>query len=85
MDTAVCKELIVTTIARRGTGTPHSPIRIVTQVFEKDGTLVAEKDQFNQSLPIDSFIDFARWCMDKGVYSLDKINDVHIKQWLLEK
>ncbi len=38
-----CKELIVTDLATRGDG-KVTPLRRITQVFEKDGTLVAECD-----------------------------------------
>ena len=43
MDEVICKEVIISTIARRGNGTT-TPIRVITQVFEKDGTLIAEYD-----------------------------------------
>lgn len=40
-----CREVIVSRIARRGLGRDLSdPLRIITQVFEKDGTLIAEHD-----------------------------------------
>lgn len=40
-----CKEVIISRILRRGTGKDENdPIRIITQVFEKDGTLIAESD-----------------------------------------
>ena len=45
MDTAVLMECIVTTIARRGDGvSTDSPIRVVTQVWTKEGALIAERD-----------------------------------------
>ncbi len=52
MDTVICKEVIISTLKRRGTGIEHSPIRIITEVYEKDGTKIAEHDPtpetFNQ-------------------------------------
>lgn len=51
-DTAICKEVIISTIARRGNGTTE-PIRIITQVFEKDGSLIAEKDPIQKNNELD--------------------------------
>ena len=44
----ICKEVIITTIERRGEGTSESPVRIITQVWDKDGTLIAEHDPFGK-------------------------------------
>lgn len=49
MDTAICKELVLVNMARRGDG-KETPVRIITQVFEKDGTLIAEKDPDSYTL-----------------------------------
>lgn len=43
---AICKEVIITDIATRGEGIPYSPIRRITQVWDKDGCLIAENDPF---------------------------------------
>lgn len=40
----VCKEVIITKLEVRGAGTAASPGRRITQVWEKDGTLIAEHD-----------------------------------------
>lgn len=41
----VSKELIVTDLARRGDGkSAASPVRIITQVYEKSGEMIAEHD-----------------------------------------
>ena len=39
------KEVIITTLSRAGTGRPEDPIREVTQIWDKDGTLIAERDE----------------------------------------
>lgn len=49
MDTAMVRPVIVTTLLRRGDGTAESPIRIVTQYWDRDGTLLAENDSFSES------------------------------------
>lgn len=47
-DTAKCMEVIVTRILRRGDGkSDKDPIRIVTEVFTKDGVKIAEYDPIN--------------------------------------
>jgi len=42
----ICKEVIITTQTCRGSGNVDDPIRRITQVFEKDGTFIAEHDSF---------------------------------------
>ena len=67
MDTEICvKEVIVSNLTRRGTGTRMSPVRIVTEVFEKDGTLIAEKDSYNEKFVQGDLVHFARWCAVTG-------------------
>ena len=41
-----CEEVIISTATRRGTGTEEDPIRLITQVFLKDGSFIAEYDPF---------------------------------------
>lgn len=43
-DTAIVKEVIITKLLRRGKGVEGDPIRIITQIWDKDGTLIAEVD-----------------------------------------
>ena len=44
MDSARVIQVIESTLLRRGKGTEDDPIRIVTQYFALDGTLLAESD-----------------------------------------
>lgn len=39
-----CREVIISNLTRRGTGVDDDPLRVITQVFEKDGTFIAEYD-----------------------------------------
>lgn len=39
-----CREVIISRIRRRGKGIEGDPIRVITEVFEKDGTKIAEYD-----------------------------------------
>lgn len=83
MDTVICKEVIVSTIARRGKGERHSPIRIITQVFEKDGTLIAENDPSPETFVLFDLINFARWCIINGIVT-DRISPKDVHKWLDE-
>ena len=46
MNTVKCEEVIISTLLRRGEGKPGDPIRVITQVFTKDGELIAERDPY---------------------------------------
>lgn len=47
MDKVWCEEVIISTLTRRGEGTADDdPIRIIIQVFTKDGKLIAEYDPY---------------------------------------
>lgn len=48
MENPVCKEVIITYNEPRGDGTTINPCRVVTKVFEKDGTFIAEWDNWKQ-------------------------------------
>lgn len=81
MDTVICKELIVATLTRRGRGVKHSPVRVITQVFEKDGTLVAEHDPVNETFGVKDLFDFAKWVNAKGYYP-NKLNTAIFDEWI---
>lgn len=81
MDTVICKELIVATLTRRGKGEKYSPIRIITQVFEKDGTLVAEHDPVDETFCTMDLVHFARWCITNGIVT-DKVTPNDVNKWL---
>jgi hypothetical protein len=80
MDKVICKELIVTTLTKRGDGSEYNPNRIITQVFEKDGTLVAEHDTFNESFCVMDLVHFATWCVKNELQQNITPNDVN--KWL---
>lgn len=46
-------ELIVTRLERRGRGEEHSPIRIITQYWDKDGNLIFENDPCSRVVKIE--------------------------------
>ncbi len=81
MENEICvKEVIVSLIERRGTGTFFSPVRRITQVFEKDGTLIAEKDPCpdRQFVAFD-LIGFFNYCSNTNI-KLPSIKDV--EKWI---
>jgi len=81
MDTVICKEVVITTLKRRGSGIEHSPIRVITEVYEKDGTLIAEHDPSPETFaPID-LLHFARW-VKQMEYDADKLDSRAVVKWL---
>lgn len=61
-----CKEVIVSRLKTVGDGSDLNPFREVVQVFEKDGSLIAEKDGFNNFSAKD-MVDYALYCLEKNV------------------
>lgn len=55
MDTARVIQVVETTILRRGDGQDaRSPVRIITQYWTLDGTLLAEVDPCAETFPIEA-------------------------------
>jgi hypothetical protein len=74
-----CREVVITTNATMGKGVPNSPIRRIVEVWEKDGTKIAEHDPCPELLTYTDAVHFARWCQSKecppgplGMNMLDK-------------
>jgi len=76
-----CKEVIVSYLTKRGTGVEHSPIRIITEIFEKDGTKIAEHDPSPEVFYKNDLIDFAKW-LKQVDFDADKISQRTINKWL---
>lgn len=70
MKEAICKEVIVTKLKQRGNGTENDPARIITQVWEKDGTLIAESDPWNEKFDDIDMIRFATNCIKNSLKSI---------------
>lgn len=83
MDTVICKELILCRIARRGTGEKYSPIRVITQVFEKDSKLIAEYDPSPETFDLWDVIHFTRWCINSGIVA-EKLTPSDVNKWKYE-
>jgi hypothetical protein len=81
MDKVECKELIVSTLGRRGDGTRHSPVRVITEIFEKDGTKIAEYDPSPETFAQMDLIYFARWVKKMG-YDPENIGGKMVFEWL---
>lgn len=88
MDTVECRELIVSTLKRRGAGCNlHDPVRIITEVYEKDGTKIAENDPCPEHYFAKDLIKFAKWAKETDldihtldIMAVDKWMDSKIKQ-----
>ena len=81
MDTVECKELIVSTLKRRGNGIEHDPIRIITEVYEKDGTKIAENDPCPETFNQMDLLQFARW-VKNNEFDVDKLDTRCVVKWL---
>lgn len=81
MDTVICKEVVITTLKRRGSGIEHSPIRVITEVYEKDGTLIAEHDPCPETFAQMDLLHFARW-VKQMQYDADKLDSRAVVKWL---
>jgi hypothetical protein len=85
MDTVSVKELIVSTLARRGNG-KQTPIRVVTEIFTKDGEKIAEHDPCanEEVFALFDLIHFARWVLSNGIVNPNAITPSDVEKWLLE-
>ena len=81
MDTVICKEVVITTLKRRGTGIEHNPIRVITEVYEKDGTKIAEYDPSPETFVQMDLLHFARW-VKQMEYDADKLDSRAVVKWL---
>lgn len=81
MDTVECKELIISTLKRRGTGLEYSPIRVITEVYDKDGTKIAEHDPNPETFTQMDLIHFARW-VKENEFDTDKLDSSAVIKWL---
>jgi hypothetical protein len=81
MDTVICKEVVIATLKRRGSGIEHSPIRVITEVYEKDGTLIAEYDPRPDTFAQMDLLHFARW-IKQMEYDADKLDSRAVVKWL---
>lgn len=76
------KEVIVCNRTTKGTGDKHSPIRRVTQVFEKDGTMIAEHDPLPETFVAFDLLAFTRWMISNYPEVKQNININHVHAWL---
>lgn len=76
-----CKEVIISKLTKRGKGLKHSPIRIITEVYEKDGTKIAEYDPSPETFAQMDLLHFARW-MKKMKHNPDESDSRVIVKWL---
>ena len=81
MDTVICKEVVITTLKRRGTGIEHSPIRVITEVYDKYGTKIAEHDPMPETFVQMDLLHFARWVKEMG-YDADKLDSRAVVKWM---
>lgn len=74
------KEVVISNIARRGKGVKGDPIRVVMQIFSKDGELIAENDPCKPSLSKQDLIEMMVWVESESNGRALKSSD--IEKWL---
>lgn len=80
MDTVECKEMIVSTLKRRGDGNENNPIRVITEVFEKNGTKIAENDPVPDKFSAEEMVGFCQWCI-KNNFQVQNVHVNDIRTW----
>lgn len=73
IDTVQAQEVIICTKARRGKGVTLDPIRVITEVFTKDGQLIAEHDPSPNTFTADEVLRFARYAQDIPRLTVDDL------------
>lgn len=74
-----CEEVIISTLTSRGKGVEADPVRRITEVYDKAGNLIAEKDPIGGYSKYD-IISFCQWCAIKNPDS--QINERALTDWL---
>lgn len=71
------KEVIICNLLTRGDGkSPYSPYRKVLQVFEKDGTLIAECDTLERNFTVEQMCAFVSHCeYNKALPTHEELNN----------
>jgi hypothetical protein len=72
MDTVIIKEVIITTLKRKGAGTQDSPIRVISQYWDKEGNLLVEEDPiYNEGkFTRDDMVRFACFISNKPIHEI---------------
>jgi len=84
MDTCKVIEVVETSLTRRGKGEEEDPVRIITQYWSKDGTLLAEVDcaekdvlQFKMTRLLDNLRSHVeQWSKVKNKEVVDVANNI---------
>ena len=83
MDEVKLMQVIYCTKKRSGNGIENDPIRRVTEIFDTDGNLLADKDPFKVYSRID-MIEFAKFIVkdhSKGITSIPELLD----RWVINE
>jgi hypothetical protein len=85
MDKVFVTEVIISTQNRKGTGQDKlSPIRVLTEVFTKEGKKIAEHDpcQNDTTFCATDLVHFAKWWIGKGYVNTSQMNIHDVHTWL---
>ena len=67
------QEVIITDLNRRGNG-KDTPLRRIIEVYEKDGSLIAQNDPMG-NYRMEDMIEFAKYCRADGTSRTEELLD----------
>lgn len=78
MDTVEVKQVVITTLKRRGVGVSEDPVRIIPQVWDMNGSLLFEVDDFQEVLAREREVQLKKYAEDTkaALREVDKAKDV---------
>lgn len=81
MNTVKCEEVILCSKETRGKGTEGDPIRIIHQVYSKDGNLISENDPQVLYTKLD-MVKFAQFYKSRGESTIPVPTHEYLIQWM---
>jgi hypothetical protein len=81
-DKVFAQQVIICTKQRRGKGSLHSPIRVITEVFDMEGNLIADNDPIGNLTP-ETILDFLRYHYNviPEADHVEKLRAYFIEEW----
>lgn len=72
MDQVEIKKVIITTLSRRGTGVEGDPVRVLTEIWDMEGSKMAEVDSHEPKMFTETqMASFAYWA---AISKIDPMN-----------
>lgn len=89
MKNVYCQEVIISNLLMRGKGVIGDPVRLILQVYDKEGNLIAENDPDPSLFTKELMIEFVKWCVQQTDIAISKNTPITYEQslqsWLESK